>query len=314
MLEYLVILLDDTSVSYCHYERKTTKRNMMDYNVLKDGIMFAMKENLKLQFVFPYYDVPEEYRAIMDETDHCDIKPASNTGGKADVVVIDNWEEFGTCSFMTDAIYVLRTGRKDFFGKCNRVCKVLGSILRLNIIITDVDEFEEEDFGTYEACLRQMAVEVEQLFSEGTEVQLNILTDRMIIDRMNNCDAGYRSITLAPNGKFYVCPAFYIQNPEDDAGSLKEGLKLKNGYLYKPDYAPLCRTCDAYQCRRCVWLNRKTTSEVNIPSHEQCVTAHIERNVSAELLSKIRKYCSIYEKCSINEISYLDPMDVYRKL
>ena len=143
---------------------------------------------------------------------------------------------------------------------------------------------------------------------------------RMMLDGMNNCNAGSESITLAPDGKFYVCPAFYLADEDEDyglgkskcaVGSLVDGLDIKNPQLYKLSHAPLCRNCDAYQCKRCVWLNRKTTYEVNVPSHEQCVVAHLERNASRALLMDIRKHGTfLSEKEDKKEISYLDPFDV----
>ena len=51
MLQYLVILLDDTSVSYCHYRNPKTERRFISLNDLKAGILFAMKQNLMIQFV-----------------------------------------------------------------------------------------------------------------------------------------------------------------------------------------------------------------------------------------------------------------------
>ena len=78
-------------------------------------------------------------------------------------------------------------------------------------------------------------------------------------------------------------------------------------------YAPICRNCDAYQCKRCVWLNRKTTYELNTPSHEQCVVSHLERNESRELLANIRKNGIFLPDKEIKEISYLDPFDVRKE-
>lgn len=114
---------------------------------------------------------------------------------------------------------------------------------------------------------------------------------------MNNCNAGYESITLAPNGKFYVCPGFY-QDDMYDVGSLDDGLKIKNQHLYELRFAPICRTCDAYHCKRCIWLNKKTTFEVNTPSKEQCIISHLERNASR-----------ILSPDGISEINYLDPFE-----
>ena len=69
----------------------------------------------------------------------------------------------------------------------------------------------------------------------------------------------------------------------------------------------------AYQCKRCIWLNRKMTLEVNTPSHEQCVTAHLERNASRDLLQEIRKSGRFLQGREIMEIDYLDPFDVRKK-
>ena len=74
-------------------------------------------------------------------------------------------------------------------------------------------------------------------------------------------------------------------------------------------YAPLCKECDAYQCMRCVYLNKVLTREVNIPSHEQCVMAHIERNASRDLLLALREQDAYMPKTEIKEITYLDPFD-----
>lgn len=52
MLQYLVILLDDTSVSFCHYSNPIKERRLMPLDILKKGILWAMKENLMIQFVF----------------------------------------------------------------------------------------------------------------------------------------------------------------------------------------------------------------------------------------------------------------------
>ena len=46
MLQYLVILLDDTSVSYCHYDNRKSEHRLISLENLKEGILFAMKENV----------------------------------------------------------------------------------------------------------------------------------------------------------------------------------------------------------------------------------------------------------------------------
>ena len=322
MIQYLIILLDDTSVSFCHYHNDKRERNLMPMETLKPAIVHAMKENLNIQFVYPDYPLPQDYDTIIESVDHIKIKPAI-VSDNADVVVFNSIAEAkGFTEYTTsDISYVIKIERCCLFAKVEDIVSLLGKVKRLNIVMTDIETFTDDDFKMYSKVLRFLSKEVEKLYVGGSTVQLNLLTDRMMLNKMNNCGAGDTSITLAPNGKFYICPAFYVTNGEDcigslstSVGNLEDGLNIKNQQLYKLDHAPLCRHCDAYQCKRCIWLNRKTTFEVNTPSHEQCVMAHLERNASRELLNSIRQHGTFLpDQEEIQEITYLDPFDVRKE-
>lgn len=302
MLQYLIILLDDISTSFCHYKNGKTERKLIPVETLKQGIRFGMMENLMIQYVYPDYELPAEYSEVIESIDHSKIKP---TSADADVWVVDSIKDI-----RAEVPVVWRTNKQEFFAKENEVAKALENVPRLNVVLTDVETFSEDDFEQYKALLGRLSAKLEQMYVDGKAPQLNLLTDRMMLKEMNNCGAGDTSITLAPNGKFYVCPAFYYEDEADSIGDLEHGLDIKNQQLYKLQYAPICRHCDAYQCKRCIWLNRKMTLEVNTPSHEQCVAAHLERNCSRELLTNIRKHGSFLpEMEEIKEIDYLDPFD-----
>ncbi|MGM9693131.1 MAG: CXXX repeat peptide maturase [Alloprevotella sp.] len=329
MLQYLIILLDDTATSFCHYDKCSTKRKLISIEDLKAGIFFAMKENLMIQFVYPDYELPSEYKEVINTIDHSDIVSCrcedKALREKADVVVINDWADLESLQYANETAYVLRTTKSNLFDNYAFIKPMLSQVKRLNVVVTDVDEFTEEDFARYQNVLSSLSEEVERLYAEGKSPQLNLLTDRMVLGKMNNCNAGWENITLAPDGKFYVCPGFYHSPTIDGTetsigeqcekgfsiGNLQSGLDIKNPQLYRLDHATLCRRCDAYQCKRCVWLNRKTTCEVNTPSHEQCVTAHLERNASRVLLNNIRKHGRFLpEKGDIKEIEYLDPFEI----
>lgn len=329
MLQYLIILLDDTSTSFCHYENNNVKSKLISIEDLKAGIFYAMKENLMIQFVYPDKELPQEYKEVINTIDHSVIVSSlcedSALKDNADVVVMYDWSAIEWMKFDTDISYVLRTTKSDLFGRYRFLMPVIGKVRRLNIVIKDVERFESDDFEIYKNVLSSLSAEIEKLYVEGKTPQLNLLTDRMMLDKMNNCNAGWENITLAPDGKFYVCPAFYHAQQADGSetsisevcekgysvGDLKSGLDIKNPQLYRLDHAQLCRNCDAYQCKRCIWLNRKTTCEVNTPSHEQCVVAHLERNASRVLLNNIRKHGSFLpENEEIKEIGYLDPFEI----
>lgn len=305
MLQYLIILLDDTSTSFCHYQNNKTEKKMMSVDTLRQAIRFAMTENLMIQFVYPDFEIPEEIKKEIDTIDHVNIKPFYDES--TDVFAANSWN---LRNLPRDIPVVLRTSKTELFEKYTLLKDVLGNAQRLNIVITDMDSFSEEDFHIYNDVLAELSKYVESLYLNGKTPQLNILTDRMMLNDMNNCGAGETTITIAPNGKFYVCPAFYLDDEQNCIGDLEKGLDIKNKQLYKLDHAPICRNCDAWQCKRCVWLNQKTTLEVNTPGHEQCVIAHLERNASKTLLSNIRKHGTFLPDFDdIKDIDYLDPFD-----
>ncbi len=305
MLQYLIILLDDTSTSFCHYQNNKTEKKMMSVDTLRQAIRFAMTENLMIQFVYPDFEIPEEIQKEIDTIDHVNIKPVCDE--LTDVFVTNSWN---ISNLPPDTPIVLRTTKVELFKYYTLLNDVLGNVQRINIVITDIDSFSEEDFHIYNDVLAELSKYVESLYLNGKTPQLNILTDRMMLNDMNNCGAGETTVTLAPNGKFYVCPAFYFDDEENCIGNLEKGLDIKNKQLYKLDHAPICRNCDAWQCKRCVWLNQKTTLEVNTPGHEQCVIAHLERNASKTLLGNIRKHGTFLPDFDdIKDIDYLDPFD-----
>ena len=303
MIKYAVILLDDTSTAYCHAGNPLVESKLMPKKILKEAIFWCMKENLNIQFVYPDYELPNEYLSIIDSVDHADIKHLV----EADVTVFDGWEELNINNLKSPSI-VLRLTKKELLGKHERYQEILNYDGHVSIVITDVEEFTANDFDEYQKLLGKLAISAASQALRGRLPQINILTDRMYLSAMNNCDAGNESIAIAPNGKFYACPAFYYDDENNNIGSLCDGLEIKNGQLYKLNYAPICRNCDAYQCRRCIWLNKKMTLEVNTPSHEQCVLSHIERNSARDLLNSIRGSVDYLPDIIIEEIDYLDPL------
>ena len=310
MLQYLIILLDDRSTSFCHYDIPNDRnKRLIDLDDLKQGIKYAMMENLMIQFVYPDFELPEQYTGVINSIDHIDIKPfVDKRDIDSDVIVFN-----GLPLNLLEESYptsIFRVSPQEFFDfptyLVEQICR---SIKRANIVISNIDPILAWDLDRYKSKLNDLSDIIEQEYVNGNISQWNILTDRISLSKMNNCNAGDTSITLAPNGKLYVCPAFYYEDMEDSVGDVYNGLEIANQHLYKLQFAPICRHCDAYQCKRCVWLNRKRTLEVNTPSHEQCVASHLERNASRSFLHNLRRHGEFMSDKEINEIDYLDPFN-----
>lgn len=309
-LQYLVILLDDTSVAYCHANNPLTERNLMPIDTLKKAILFGMKQNLMIQYVYPDYELPTEYDEVIESIDHVKI-------GK-DVQVLNEIPKAVT----TDNL-VLRLTIADFIAHQYDIAALLPQVKRLNICLTDIESFTDAQQEDYKKALATLNAVLVNLYKSQQQPQVNILTDRLTLTEMHNCEAGIGNITVAPNGKFYLCPAFYydekmgisnrMNHKTKDAsrsvGDLDGGLDIPNKQLLQLDHAPLCRICDAYHCNRCIWLNDRLTWDANTPSHQQCVIAHLERNAARDLQQQL-KAANLQAGEEMKEISYLDPFDV----
>lgn len=306
MIKYLIVLLDDAGTSFCHYDVPAVHR-LIPIDVLKRGIGLALKENLEVQFVYPDTELPDGYEELIDEVDHIDIRSVTDKR-KADVRVCESILQFAEIEEFDADIYALRIPKGEFFRDWKCILPNLERVKRLNVTFTDDVKFTDGDAQTYMMALDEMADELCRMYVRGVRPQFNALTDRMMLTGMKNCGAGSDSITLASDGKFYPCPAFYYAGC-GSSGDVETGIDLANPQLYRLDHAPLCRRCDAYQCRRCIWLNRKYTNEICVPSHGQCIAAHVERNASRRLLAMMKDAGVDMSVPDIPAISYLDPMD-----
>lgn len=305
MLKYLIVILDDTSVSFCHYENNRRKNRLISLDDLKAGLFWAMKENLMVQIVYPSYNLPEEYSKAIDTVDHIDITPETTYGN---VMIFNGIESIGKIKESLADNIIIRLDKNELFQSVDEIIALAKNGKSCRIIIKDIISFDNTDFQKYKSILRRLSETIEEIIESGNMIQMSPITDRIYLYSMNNCNAGVESVTLAPDGKFYICPAFYYDE-SNDVGNPRDGLVIPNQQLLKLEYAPICRNCDAYHCRRCIWLNKMTTLEVNTPSHEQCVVSHLERNESMHLLNSLKQKGAINTDISIPEINYLDPFD-----
>ena len=277
----------------------------MPLEVLKEGILFGMKHNLMIQFVYPDYALPAAYEEAIESIDHVKIGQ--------DIAVVEGVP----AQLPAKDTVVLRLRVEELVAKQYEVAALLPTVKRQNICLTD------EQIPAYRSALKTLTEVLANQYKAGKQPQVNILTDRLQLTEMHNCGAGVSNITLAPNGKFYLCPAFYYDeqtgvsnrlnhktgDTSRSVGDLESGLAIPNKQLLQLDHAPLCRICDAYHCHRCIWLNQSLTWDNNTPSHQQCVLAHLERNAARELQQTLTDAGFAFEQ-TIKEIDYLDPFEV----
>lgn len=312
MLKYLVVVTSDNAVSYCHYNSDDKSSRIIDHDTLVKALRWSMQENLNVQWILPDSRLPECYDELLNQVDNTKICSAgSDYVSVADVVVFNDWKKTQEFSFVQNVIYAIHTGLNQLSANIERLRDIISKADRINLIISE-DEIKDADSQMkYSALLDRIGDFVRNEFVKHHAVQINLLTDRLMLAEMNNCNAGWESITLAPDGNYYVCPAFYYNDSSSAVGNVAGGLDVKNPQLYQLKYAPLCRECDAWHCKRCVWKNKQHTLEVNTPGHNQCVISHLERNASARLIKKLKdgEQIVMLPVNDLVETEVLDPFD-----
>jgi len=320
MFKYLAIILSKSSVSYCAYEN-TPFDNKTDDLIslphLKNAVTFALKNNLKVNFLFPEYDLPLEYNALIDEVEHIKIVPLQLYATYQDSILViqpKNLLQNADIKGLKDGNVILRVSKQHLPQLHTSISMLAPKCTRINLVLTDIEKYRDEDLDEYASQLAQISLYIQDSLSGNKIPELNFLTDRMFLAQMNNCNAGLSHLSVAPNGKLYLCPAFYYHNEDSTLGEIKNDVEIKNKQLLELKYAPICRICDTYQCRRCVFLNKKLTSEINTPSYQQCRLSHIEREASRLMSIALKESKNFTRQIeTIPEIDYLDPFEIAQK-
>lgn len=316
MLKYITIPLSSSSTTYCHYSVMDDGENIPISSVMLSKIIrWCMKENLSIQFLFPATPIPRDLENIIESIDHVKIVPETVSDvkllDKADIIVSGDSE---TERKIPDKIYVIRTNFSSIINSAENLKNLIRLSRKVNVVFTDVPEFSKDDIDRYRSFLEDLAGFISNEYLNGNLPQFNLITDRMMLTEMNNCNAGHESIAVSADGIFYPCAAF-IGNPDFSCGNIDEGLNIPNPQLYRRENAPICKICDAYNCKRCVWLNHSLTHEVNTPGWQQCHMAHLEREAARNVLETIRKVSpSFLGGIAISELEYLDPFTQIEKL
>ncbi|HNT43528.1 MAG TPA: CXXX repeat peptide maturase [Syntrophorhabdaceae bacterium] len=316
MIHYLIVILEHDSAPFCCYDVKERGGpGLIPLDVLEKSVSFAIKNAIPVNFLCGNTALPPGYEELIASVDHVRMVPLARArSGEEAVFIIDGEEDLAHAHVLeTGGLnnVILRVGKSEVPSLPSTVERLLGRFRRLNVILKEPGGFAEEDFSAYADALEDVRRILAGEYRKGSFLEISTLSDRVFLTNMNNCNAGTAHLTVAPNGRFYLCPAFYYENGEDCLAGPDDAVEIRNARLLTLENAPVCRNCDAWHCKRCVWLNRRLTSELNTPSHEQCVLAHLEREASRRFLEEIGRECGLNDRVTpIPKLDYLDPFDI----
>ena len=304
----LIFLLSDDYVSFCQNSNNEYETQIMDDKDIINGLNYAYNNFYKPIFVHSQnkflFDMIPEYQnhQILHILPAKFYKQAFSKLN--DFVLVFTKEDINLdVGKLSNAI--LNIEQENINELCKNVIHILEKSDRVNINILNLNK--NFDFEVYEKQLLELKDYLLTLWKEERCFkELNVITDLSFIGEHNNCQAGSKTITYAPNGKLYICPAFYSKNKQDAIGDVFVGpIENKNKHLFTLDYQPICNICDAYQCTSCAFLNRNSTNEVNVPPSYQCKKGLIEREISRQYNEE-----SSPTKKGIEKLDYVDPIEI----
>jgi CXXX repeat peptide maturase len=316
MFKQLLVILAKDAVPFCYYDNphyySAAGPELIPLKTLKSIVRDAGKNGIFINYIFGKHQLSSEYNDLIEKTDHVKIIPLCLKDIYEDGIPVldaDERDSFGGLSDDSQRNLILRVDKHNIAGLADLFESLLGKFKRLNIHLAGSNYFTDADFDAYEEELGKIGKSLCKQYAEGEEIEVNVLSDRLLLGKMNNCDAGVRHITIAPNGKYYICPGFYYDDENSFVGKFgeKQDPTIKNSQLLEIACAPICSRCDAFHCKRCVYLNKNTTLEINVPSKEQCMVSHVERDVSRQLLNNLGSLEPFRKMPPIPNLIYRDP-------
>lgn len=309
--KHLYFIMSDDSVEHCNYKTSLDSNNIMPLEIIKKGLEFSERNF---------------YKPII-----------LNSKKQNNIVNIDEFSKVGRIDIYKKGVempYKYYNGievitKEDLLYENNNTVKdscilnldyidiknlheyVINSLDRYNRVNVNIIGFKSEfDEEKYKQELNKICDYLCELYINKKYKEVNLITDRLFIEKMDNCESGDNNFALAPNGNIYICPAFYFYDEKSAIGNIYDESIVIDKKPFMLESAQICKECDAFQCSRCVFKNKNDTGEFNIPGSSQCRKSHIEREASLNFYNKLKKEGIDVENLNnLERLSYYDPME-----
>lgn len=310
-LKYLYIITEDNAPAHCNYRNKNMNSKKISKEIMDKALKLCRSKELIPIFQGKIPEYVDMRKQIFFEISNENSFKNPVTG----ITVIDDMNL--KKDIMTAVVTLILN--KNHIEKLAFSVKVLfDKAKRINIFISDLSEWNEQEIVLYKRQLKEISEFIFGKYKEGNYgYQINILTDRLYSDKDadNDCGAGSSSIAVGPNGKLYVCPAFYFNNPDKSIGDLKNGLEY-DYKRYLREKSAMCSKCKSEVCNRYIFEGYEICGELNVPSDIQCQINYIEANESRKLMCKLNKILPLefHMNRDLPNLEYIDYVaaEIYR--
>ncbi|MCI8332110.1 MAG: radical SAM peptide maturase, CXXX-repeat target family [Clostridiales bacterium] len=277
--KYLNIMAD-ANICYCHeYESLPNQTNALALSdeLLQKAVDFC-DENFYIP-VFLNFKEKKHYGFYINDFRDFSVKDEFNMD------IVDAELVHLTPNYRLAHTIILRIKCQDIANLPNYIT-YFSKISRVVVVIRDLYRMTIEDLKKYKVSLYQLQEWLYQQWASQNFIQINVVSDDLFMDQHRYCTSGKQEFTLAPDGKIYTCPSFYIYG-QSCVGDIENGINQLPDSLNKEP--PMCGKCVAYHCKNCKFLNKIKTDEFCVPFELECIKSNIEAEVSETLKQKILK-------------------------
>lgn len=282
--KFMYIILNSHMTSFCNYQNKRITDNLevIDEKTLQRILDFCDKKNFSPIFLgnAPSKFKPYGYTITDDYSDNCQ---SFSTGF---VVTHDTIRTFPSSNIILSVdIFTLQYLAEDFFG----IVKTSKQIPNISIVATDLQKWTKMHLEIYKAHLEKISNIIFDEWMNGNKLECNAITHIFHYSEHKICSAGSYSLTIAPDKKFYICPAFYFEksNVDCEIGTLDSGINNPYYDFCKIEKSKLCSLCDANHCTKCAFVSKVRTEEFCVPAEILCLKNNMEREISKTFYDRI---------------------------
>ena len=305
---YMLFITSDKATSHCLYENNGGD-NVMSEEVFNKGLSFC-KDNNFIPVILEDNNNKFKYDGESSLTIMQGISDREDLNG----ISVLNISEEHIVEDCNDAC-IVNVYKENIHETSNFIGKIKENYSRINLIIKDIQHWNEKDVENYSNELDKLIKIIVEIYKNNEVIDINVLTDIFELQEHNRCSSGVYTYALAPNGKIYMCPAVYFSDDRKHIGSIEDGILEDFKEKFKSKNLVICGKCDSYHCKNCKFVNEMMTEEINMSPRIQCLISNLEKEKSYILQQILIDNNIIDVKHIINYIHhnmYKDPIEYFK--
>ncbi len=272
-LDYVYILTSDKCISFCDYIPHG--ENEMSLAALK----YVIKETADRD-AFPVV-ISEKPDKLPDELNyyaHAKIFPAKSGYKKVSELEIcipvyetDDVKDDMDIILSAATVCILNVTAQDVAKLYETANRLMKHYSRVNVNKIGAAKWTDEIINIYERELGRC--------KEGISETVGHLNIMSLNRNRRNCEAGYSSFAICPDGGIYPCPAFYFEDHSGKIGTIEKGVDRKYREIFSPEKQVMCKKCGSQCHAQCIHANLETSKNISTPTKRICEIVAIENNI-----------------------------------